>query len=242
MRHTIPEITAPAIHATTTPDRPGLVRAATVVSAYLLVQAIVLWGPVGSAVLLPVLVFLYTGLFITAHDAMHGVVAPGRPRLNRWVGRVAAGLYAGFDFDFLRARHLQHHAAPATPEDPDHHRGDAGTVAWYLAFMRSYSTVGQLVRAAAMYWVFAQLASPERAAWGWALPALLSSVQLFVFGIARVHREPPGGWGDDPLRARTEAFPRWLSFLTSWHFGYHREHHRFPHLPWWRLPEARGLA
>jgi beta-carotene ketolase (CrtW type) len=30
--------------------------------------------------------WLSTGLFITAHDAMHGTLAPGRPHWNRAVG------------------------------------------------------------------------------------------------------------------------------------------------------------
>ncbi|MEO1268367.1 MAG: fatty acid desaturase, partial [Myxococcota bacterium] len=36
----------------------------------------------------------YTGMFITAHDAMHGLVAPQHPRLNHAVGALAIGLFA----------------------------------------------------------------------------------------------------------------------------------------------------
>ncbi|MEM7731074.1 MAG: beta-carotene ketolase, partial [Pseudomonadota bacterium] len=43
------------------------------------------WLTVG---LIALQVWLYTGLFIVAHDTMHGSFAPGRPRLNAWVGRV----------------------------------------------------------------------------------------------------------------------------------------------------------
>lgn len=28
-----------------------------------------------------------------------------------------------------------------------------------------------------------------------------------------------------------------LSFLTCYYFGYHLEHHLYPNVPWWRLPE-----
>ena len=45
--------------------------------------------------------WLNVGLFIIAHDCMHGSLAPNRPALNRWVGRLALGLYAGFSFDRL---------------------------------------------------------------------------------------------------------------------------------------------
>ncbi|MEL6805962.1 MAG: fatty acid desaturase, partial [Bacteroidota bacterium] len=30
---------------------------------------------------------LFTGLFITAHDAMHGTVVPGSRKANLWMGR-----------------------------------------------------------------------------------------------------------------------------------------------------------
>ena len=30
-----------------------------------------------------------------------------------------------------------------------------------------------------------------------------------------------------------------VSFVSCYHFGYHWEHHVAPHVPWWRLPEAR---
>src|SRR3954465_7339842 len=52
--------------------------------------------------LVPVLValecWLNVGLFILAHDAMHGSLAPFRPRLNRAIGRLCLALYAGFSY------------------------------------------------------------------------------------------------------------------------------------------------
>jgi len=44
---------------------------------------------------------------------------------------------------------------------------------------------------------------------------------------------------DDPHHALSSNFPPWLSLLTCYHFGYHREHHEAPGVPWWRLPELR---
>ncbi|WP_446915415.1 hypothetical protein, partial [Klebsiella pneumoniae] len=51
------------------------------------------------------LTWLDVGLFIVAHDCMHGSLAPGHARLNRVVGRVALLLYAGFSFDRLLPKH-----------------------------------------------------------------------------------------------------------------------------------------
>ncbi|MBA4787230.1 MAG: beta-carotene ketolase, partial [Brevundimonas sp.] len=69
------------------------------------------WGPL-TLVIAPAIVAVQTwlsvGLFIVAHDAMHGSLAPGRPRLNAAVGRLTLGLYAGFRFDRLKTAHHAH--------------------------------------------------------------------------------------------------------------------------------------
>lgn len=72
----------------------------------------------------------------------------------------------------------------------------------------------------------------------WALPAIASSVQLFLFGTWLPHR-PGGADFADAHRARSTGFPWIVSLLTCFHFGYHHEHHRSPHVPWWRLPAER---
>ena len=72
----------------------------------------------------------------------------------------------------------------------------------------------------------------------WALPGLLSALQLFVFGTYLPHRPETMAFADGH-NARTNAYPVWLSLLTCYHFGYHHEHHLFPGVPWWRLPGVR---
>lgn len=37
--------------------------------------------------------FLYTGLFITSHDAMHGVVFPQNTKINHFIGTLTLSLY-----------------------------------------------------------------------------------------------------------------------------------------------------
>ena len=49
--------------------------------------------------LILIIQFLHMGLFMTVHDACHGSVAPGNAKLNLWIGRLFAFLYAGFSFD-----------------------------------------------------------------------------------------------------------------------------------------------
>ncbi len=187
--------------------------------------------------------WLYTGLFITAHDAMHGTVAPAHPRLNDLVGTVALGLYALFPFRALQAEHRRHHARPASPDDPDWHDPEhPGFVRWYLRFVGHYVRRTQVVGMALVFNVLSHgLGVPEGSLIVlWVLPSLLSTVQLFYFGTYLPHREA-GGAFRDRHRARSNAYGAFASLLTCYHFGYHWEHHTLPGEPWWRLPAARRL-
>lgn len=224
----------------------GILIAASVLTAWALHLAVwlladvpLVWAPIGVLVQTQ----LDTGLFITAHDAMHGTVAPGRPRLNDAIGRVATALYAAFSFDTLRAAHRLHHAHPGTVDaDPDFHRGDARFGAWFVAFLRGYVTVRQVLCMALAYNVAARafgVAEPRLVAF-WIVPSLLSTVQLFTFGTWQPHR--PGAGLDAVHHARTDEGPAWRTWLACWHFGVHRLHHEAPHLPWWRLHAEGRLA
>ena len=71
----------------------------------------------------------------------------------------------------------------------------------------------------------------------WVSPALLSTLQLFYFGTYLPHRRPEDGY-DNPHRARSNAYSTFWSFITCYHFGYHWEHHEYPSVPWWHLPEV----
>jgi len=127
--------------------------------------------------------WLYTGLFIVAHDTMHGSFAPGRNRINAFVGTAILFVYAGFNWREMRTAHHAHHDFSGTEKD------------------------------------------------------ILSSVQLFYFGTYLTHRHKDAF--PDEHNARTNAFPWALSLLSCFHFGYHHEHHLFPHEPWWRLPRRK---
>ena len=191
--------------------------------------------------------FLYTGLFITAHDSMHGTVTPDYRLYNDVVGKVAVALYALFSFRKLRTLHWEHHRHPAREGDPDYHDGEDDRFwPWYLRFMKGYLSVGQLIGMALVFNVLQHLVGVAvvNLVLFWVMPALLSTLQLFYFGTYLPHRQPPGGY-DNEHRAKTNDFHPLISFLTCYHFGYHWEHHERPDLPWWALPRfrrRRGLA
>ena len=183
--------------------------------------------------------FLYTGLFIAAHDAIHGTVWPGHPRVNTWTGRVILFLYALFPYRKVREKHFQHHKTPGRLADTDYHDGrHTGFLAWYVHFMRNYLTAFQVVGMAVLFNLLHHalgVALPNLLAF-WVAPALLSTLQLFTFGTYLPHREPPGGYAN-VHHARSLDYPVWLSFLACYHFGYHWEHHSHPRTPWWQLPQ-----
>lgn len=185
--------------------------------------------------------WLSVGLFIIAHDAMHGSLAPGRPGVNLFWGRLTLLLYAGFWMDRLRPKHFDHHRHVGTAHDPDFSAEHPTRFwPWYLGFMRRYFGRREFLILSALVWAYVLLlgAPLGNLLLYWALPAILSSVQLFYFGTYLPHRHEDAPFADEH-NARSNAFPVWLSLLTCFHFGYHREHHLSPGTPWWALPARR---
>ncbi|MGI0491720.1 fatty acid desaturase [Alkalinema pantanalense CENA528] len=187
--------------------------------------------------------FLYTGLFVTAHDAMHGSVAPRDRQLNDCIGQIALFCYAMFPFKKMAEMHHLHHAIPARPGDPDYHNGRwTHFFGWYAQFMVNYWSWIRLFLLICSFHVVHQLFHIEEAnlTCFWVLPSVASSFQLFFFGTFLPHREPAEGY-HNPCHARSTAFSEFWSFITCYHFGYHEEHHELPHLAWWQLPAARRM-
>lgn len=183
--------------------------------------------------------FLNVGLFITAHDAMHRSLAPRDKALNDKFGALALFLYGGFLYDDLKRAHFRHHAAPVSDTDPDYTRdGQERFWPWLKDFVFGYYSWKNFALMhihIIAFWLIA--GSPWPVLVFFAVPAWLSALQLFVFGTYLPHRTQGGH--EDRHNARSNDYPEWLSFLTCYHFGYHREHHHHPRVPWWRLPKAR---
>lgn len=186
--------------------------------------------------------FLYTGLFITAHDAMHGAVFPGNRKVNDAIGTFVVFVYALFSYKNLLTKHWDHHKYPASPKDPDFHDGvRKNFFQWYVHFIRNYITWKQIVGMAILFNVLLHLLHipiPNLLLF-WVAPSLLSTFQLFYFGTVLPHRETSEGY-QDKHRARSVRLPVFLSFLTCYHFGgFHWEHHAYPNVAWWNLPGTR---
>jgi beta-carotene ketolase (CrtW type) len=190
---------------------------------------------------------LQTGLFIVGHDAMHGSLLPGSVLWTERIGRLVLALYAGLPWELSCRQHHSHHQAPGSLLDPDHQGArPGGPLRWYRRFMASYLSVNQLAGLIGAWLVALALLRPltphplASLLLFWILPLVLSSLQLFLVGTYLPHRQGEGR-SVDRHRAASLPWPEALSFLACYHFGYHWEHHRHPHLPWYRLPAARRL-
>lgn len=202
--------------------------------------------------------FSQTGLFIVAHDAIHGAVLPGigassleSRRLNDWIGRIAVTLYALLPYQKLALSHWQHHRHPGQASDPDFHDGiHRNFFAWYLKFMKGYLDIRQRV---VLFFGIGMIFFILH--WGvhipvanlflfWVLPIVLSSMQLFLFGTYLPHRSHRADSAESDSAEQfhhvtSSNYPLIWSFFTCYHFGYHWEHHEYPFLPWYRLPSVR---
>ncbi len=230
--------------------RIGLILAGAVIGGWTALHlfGVFLYRPAGAGWLLaPLLIaaqsWLGMGLFIIAHDAIHGSLAVGQPKLNTAIGRLAVALYnPGFGYATLERSHHAHHRAPGTAEDPDFHPDRPRTlVAWFLRFFLTYFRWAELARLSAVlaFYLLVFRARPLNAALFWGLPAIASALQLFYFGTWLPHRHADGAF-TDRHNARSLEFG-WLgSLLACYHFGYHLEHHHAPGTPWWGLPAYRA--
>jgi beta-carotene ketolase (CrtW type) len=185
--------------------------------------------------------FLYTGLFITAHDAMHGTVHSSR-RVNMAVGALASWLFAGMWYAKLRRNHFLHHDHPAHNSlDPDYHPSNR-LLPWFATFLWRYATVPQILWNGALYNILVHIAGlPEVNVLAyWMAPAFLASFQLFYVGTYLPHRRPHDH--TMPHNARSQRRNHIVAFLSCYFFGYHAEHHTFPGAPWWRLWKVKDAA
>jgi beta-carotene ketolase (CrtW type) len=186
--------------------------------------------------------WLGAGMFIVAHDAMHGSLAPGIPALNTWIGRLSLGLYAFFPYPKVAAKHYAHHRLSGRAGDPDFHAERPHAFwPWYARFFRQYFGWPQLAAIFTVVVIYALILHVQilNILLFWALPSIVSSLQLFTFGTWLPHRHK-GEDFCDRHNARSLDYGWLLSLATSFHFGYHIEHHGSPQSPWWALPEVRA--
>jgi beta-carotene/zeaxanthin 4-ketolase len=177
--------------------------------------------------------WLFTGLFITAHDAMHGSVSRNR-RVNNFFGHLATSLYAFLSYRRLTKKHYQHHLHPATEKDPDFSPHSNNFFLWWFRFMKNYIVWWQILLMAVTFNILLIWFNEVRVLVFWVLPSVLSTFQLFFFGTWIPHRRPFTE-KMEPHYSRSFIRNHTAALLSCFFFGYHWEHHQSPVTPWWRL-------
>ncbi|MER0237328.1 fatty acid desaturase [Fulvimarina sp. MAC8] len=186
--------------------------------------------------------WLTVGLFILAHDAMHGSLVPGRAKINSAIGGFILFVYAGFAWKKIRDAHFAHHDAPGTEADPDFYADDPENFwPWFRTFFSRYFGLRSVLFVSTVVTTYlVVLGAPvTNVVLFYGLPSLLSSLQLFYFGTYRPHRHEEAGAFADEHNSRSNEFGYFASLATCFHFGYHHEHHVAPWTPWWALPHIR---
>ena len=199
------------------------------ISLFFLLQLEISWT--NPMVYLAILVqtHLYTGLFITAHDAMHGLVSSNK-KVNHAIGWFSALLFSYNFYWKLFPKHHEHHRHVATDKDPDYHSSN-NFVIWYFSFVKQYVTIWQILLMAVSFNILKLFLPTENLIVFWMLPAILSTLQLFFFGTYLPHR----GESENQHHSSSQSKNHLWSFLSCYFFGYHFEHHDSPGTPWWRL-------
>ncbi len=177
--------------------------------------------------------WLFTGLFITAHDAMHGLVSKNR-FVNTTLGTIGSMFYAGLWYPKLRQKHYLHHLYPGTSQDPDYSTGSQNFLVWWYRFMIQYITIWQFLIMALLFNLGLLWFSELQLIVLWIIPSILSTFQLFYFGTYAPHRLPH----TEKMglhKARSQRNNHLIALFSCYFFGYHWEHHDSPGTPWWQL-------
>ena len=185
--------------------------------------------------------YLHTGLFIVAHDSMHGNLIPHNRSLNNIIGRFAVNVYAFLPYEHCHLNHNAHHRYPSQVGDPDFHGAISHPVFWYCKFIREYFPVRSLiifmVNMSLIFWGLTLIFNIPfiNLILFWLVPLVLSSLQLFFFGTYLPHCQVHDNPNFSP-RLESNQYSILWSFLSCYNFGhYHWEHHEYPKTPWYRL-------
>jgi beta-carotene ketolase (CrtW type) len=182
--------------------------------------------------------YLYTGLFITAHDAMHGLVSRNN-LINDGIGHISTRLFAALSYSLLLEKHKLHHRFPGEEADPDYCVYSQNFWRWWFSFLKNYVKIWQIVILAIVFNVLQIWVNQLNLVFFWILPSVLATFQLFYFGTYRPHHLPHTD-SMLPHNARTQKGPHWWAMLSCYFFGYHFEHHESPHTPWWKLYQLKN--
>ncbi len=214
----------------------GALFLAAIPTAFALVHA----HPWAMVVTIPINACAFTGLFILAHEAIHGTLVPEFPAFGHVLGRLFATVYALVDYDLLRANHWEHHGHVATEKDPDFDSSGRLFVHGFR-FMRRYLRVRSILLLALAGHLLGQAGYSAAMIGAYVAPVLLSTLVVFTVGIHLVHHPVllAQRTEGDPQRSVCIDLGRVGSALVILNFNVHWHHHAHPRLSWWELGAMR---
>ena len=204
---------------------------------------------------------MFNAFVLLMHEGMHGILV-GRTSVNRWVS-VALGATFFMSFTSYRVLHQHHHRYLGDRLDPDDYANYVNNrvAVWLMQYMRLlFGTYVYLVaiplsalrrssRADRIYIVqeYALLAALYTAVvlWMphdaflalWLYPLLITGYMTAVRGLSQ-HGVTDA---QDPFLASRTILPGRLVALIMLNENYHLEHHLFPEIPSYHLPQVYRL-
>ncbi len=182
--------------------------------------------------------YLFTGLFITAHDSMHGQVSSNR-LINSTIGRLSTWFFAALSYNQLLRKHKLHHQFPGETDDPDYCTEPQYFWRWWFSFLKNYVSWLQIIIMAIVFNFLHIWVDQQNLIFFWVLPSVLATFQLFYFGTYRPHKLPHTN-EMLPHNSRTQKSSHGWAMLSCYFFGYHFEHHESPKTPWWKLYQIKN--
>lgn len=250
-------------------DRRGLNRLALHWGSIVLLAILVALGVPGWQVLVLPLGILIVFLFTLLHEAVHST--PFRTEwINNVVARVS-GFLIFLPADWFRYFHFAHHRHTQDPEKDPELASPKSATAWQYAVHVSGLSVwcgafqtlvsnaagrGDHVyvpergrdkvqrEALAMLTVYAALVVLSLALhtsvlfWVWLIPAVVGQPFLRLYLLAEHGR---CAYVANMLENSRTTYTNALVRLLAWNMPYHAEHHSYPAVPFYRLPELHAL-
>ncbi len=179
---------------------------------------------------------LFTGVFITAHDSIHGVVYPANKKINQFIGVLCSSLFAFNSYERMYNNHHAHHINTLGDDDPDFHHSRK-FLPWFYSFIRHYIGWKQFLFTAIFFnlMMFVLKIDVANLLLFYVLPMCLSTVQLFYFGTYQPHSDIH----NNIHKSGTQNKNHLWAFVSCFFFGYHYEHHDNPSVPWWRMYKTK---
>lgn len=225
-----------------------IIGAAIALGGWWLIPAIILIGGLQHAV------------SILQHEAVHGLLYRSR-KVNDFIGAFLLSYPIGFTMKY-RAQHFAHHRDLGAESDPDRSNylpfpaHPKRLIKKVLLDFSGYSSITQVLRGesgggSGLIWafvaqilvfgIFVSVGAPYHYFYLWLLP-LLTVTKGFaqIRNMAEhLHREDVRGPTERVRTFKSSVLERY--FLAPLNFHYHAEHHWYPMVPYYNLPELRRI-